>query len=354
MEIPASYRWLSKLPGDGGKRLLSRRTLLGSGFASLLAAQKPELSSFDLSLIDDSVTPNELFFVREHFPVPAVSSAGWKLSITGAVAKPFHLPYEEIPAQARRILPVTLECAENPVGGGMISHAEWTGLSLGSLLDRAGANPDAGYVRLSGADGFSRTIPVAKALHADTLVVYAMNGEKLPLSHGFPLRALIPGWYGMDSVKWLHQVEVLRDKGRESQPGYTRLNRSLLLGVQPAGPITAMNVKSAFSRPVDDAILVSRRFTIRGAAWAGENRVRQVEVSTDGGKSWQRAQLDEAAPSYSWALWAFEWKIPGPGQYRLSVRAADSQGRLQPAEREAGRADDYEQNAYHTIHVLVR
>jgi DMSO/TMAO reductase YedYZ molybdopterin-dependent catalytic subunit len=336
------------LPGDGGRRsTLSRRALLASAFAGLLKAQKAEVSGFDFSLLDQPVTPVELFFVREHFAPPAVSAAGWKLSVGGAVAAPLDISYEDLAERPRRKLPVTLECAENPVGGGLVSHAEWSGVSLASVLEQARPAADARFVRLSGADGFTRTIP----MHPDTLLASQMNGERLPLNHGFPLRAIIPGWYGMDSIKWLRRVDLL--SAAEAGQGYHRQVRSLLAGVRTTDPVTAMQVKSAFSRPVDGAILTRRRFVVRGAAWAGENRVRQVEVSTDGGKKWMAARLDSEAAPYAWVCWSYDWRIASAGAYDLSVRATDDQGRGQPVERASERADDYELNVPQTIRVTV-
>jgi DMSO/TMAO reductase YedYZ molybdopterin-dependent catalytic subunit len=234
----------------------------------------------------------------------------------------------------------------------MVSHAEWTGVPLHSLLGQL--PPEAKHVRLSGADGFSRAIPIAKAIHPDTLVAFGMNGSKLPPSHGFPLRAVIPGWYGMDSVKWLREVEVLTEEPMEDpRQGYVRLTRSLLAGTRAAGALTAMNVNSVFTRPVAGAILVGRRFTLRGAAWAGEHRVSQVEVSTDSGKSWKPARLDGEAAPYAWTLWSLPWTIPQPGSYELRVRATDERGRRQPADRSSERADGYELNQWQTIQVTV-
>jgi DMSO/TMAO reductase YedYZ molybdopterin-dependent catalytic subunit len=353
METHGSYKWHSRSPGDGGRPLLTRRLLLGSAFLPLLRAQKPELSSFDLSLLDDPTVPSELFFVREHFPAPAgVSAEGWKVVVRGLVVRAAEFSYDEIVSGSRRVLPVTIECAENPPGGGMVSHAEWTGVPLQSLLGKVG--PEARYVRLAGADGFSRVIPIAKALHTDTLVAFQMNGAKLPPSHGFPLRALVAGWYGMDSVKWLREVEVLAEEPLvDPRQGYVRLTRSLLAGARPAGAVTAMNVNSAFTRPVDGAILYGRRFTVRGVAWAGENRVRQVEVSTDGGASWSAVRLDGEAAPYAWSRWSFAWAIPGPGRYELRVRATDDQERSQPADRANDRADGYELNHWQAIRVTA-
>ena len=351
METLGFYRWPSKLPGNGGQLLLSRRVLLASAFPPLLRGQKAEVNAFDFSLLDEGNVPAELFFIREHFPAPAVSSAGWKLNVSGAVASPFEISYEELTTHPRRTLPVTLECAENPAGGGLVSHAEWTGVSLGALLQKAKVKTEGRFAKLSGADGFSRTIPLDKASHANTLIAHLMNGDRLPVNHGFPARAVIPGWYGMDSVKWLRGIELLESEPAASE--YVRLTRSLLVGTRSAGPVREMNVKSAFSRPLDGAILGGRKFTLRGAAWAGENRVRRVEVSVDAGKSWQDAQLSGVAAPYAWIHWAREWKIPGAGPYELAVRATDDQGREQPSERPSGRVDEYENNLWQRVRVTV-
>ena len=204
--------------------------------------------------------------------------------------------------------------------------------------------------RLSGADGFSRTIPIEKALHRDTLLAYRMNGEKLPGNHGFPVRAIIPGWYGMDSVKWLRSVELLASE--DPPPDYVRQVKSILGGTRPAEPVKEILVKSAFTRPRDGAILTSRRFILRGVAWAGENRIQQVDVSTDGGKNWQPAHVAAAQP-YAWTPWRLEWRLPRAGDHELIVRAKDDKGRQQPSERPFSRVDGYEQNVCQTIKVTA-
>src|SRR5262245_58577936 len=352
MEIPESYKWHSKCSGDGGQRLLSRRAFVVSTVAGLLSVrvQNGEVSSFDFSLLDEGTVPNELFFVRDHFPVPNTSSASWALSITGSVRKPLNIVFQDASRLPRKVLTATLECAENPIGGGLVSHAEWTGFALASVVE---PSPEARWARLSGADGFSRCIPIEKALHADTLIAYSMNGEKLPVNHGFPLRALVPGWYGMDSVKWLQRIELLPTEDTAASQDYVRVVRSLLAGTRYTTRLSSMLVKSAFARPLDGAILMSRRFTVRGAAWAGENRVRQVDVSTDGGKSWRAARLASDPLPYAWVQWTLEWKIPGSGEYELRVRAEDERGQRQPEVRAADRADGYELNSYQSIRVTV-
>ena len=356
MGIHGSYRWRLRSGGNCGQGItLSRRIFFASAFAPLLWAVEAEINDFDLSLIDEPVVPAELFFIREHFPAPRTSAAGWVLGVTGSVEKPLQISFDDLSTRPQKILPATIECAENPAGGGLISHAEWTGVSLASVIEQARPNSQANFVRLSGGDGFSRNIPIEKAMHPDSLVAVSMNGEKLPLKHGFPLRAVIPGWYGMDSVKWLHSMElrIEKDLSFSLRAPYVRSTRSLLSGDRPSGVVDAMNVKSAFSRPADGAILTHRRFPVRGAAWAGENRIRDVEVSTDGTKTWSKAQLSSEQQLYSWVLWTFDWSIPATGKYSLAVRATDDHGRTQPMERPANRADPYERNGYQRIEVTV-
>jgi DMSO/TMAO reductase YedYZ molybdopterin-dependent catalytic subunit len=331
------------------------------------ASRKAEISEFDLSLLGECTTPNDLFFVREHFPAPAIAAETWKLEFSGAIASPFAISYEELLQQPRQNLPATLECAENPAGGGLVSHAEWVGVSLGKLLEKARPSDGARFVRLHGFDSdpggdasYFRSLPLEKAMHPLTLLAHRMNGARLPPEHGFPLRAIIPGWYGMDWVKWLRLVEVSTEAGAspaKGGAGYTRKVRDFFSGSRTGRPVREVYVKSVFTRPMDGAILRGRRFVVRGAAWAGENRVQEVEISTDGGGTWQAARLsarDCAGPRpYAWILWEYDWKIAGPGKYSLAVRAKDDKGRLQPAERPSERLDPYEWDAWQRIGVTV-
>lgn len=339
MVIQESYRWRSKYYGER----LTRRVLLTSAFAALAPAQRPEVSPTDLSLIDDVAVPNELFFIREHFPQPDVlSAAAWKLSVAGR-----DYSFEDVMAKPGKTLPATLECAENATGGGLVSHAEWRGVPMASLLPE---NTKAPFLKLVSADGYSRTIPSSKALHPDSIVAYSMNGEKLPMNHGFPLRAIVPGWYGTDSVKWLRRMELVETE--EQSPAYLRRVKSFF-GTRDGERVAAMQVKSLFTRPQDGAILMKRRFILRGMAWAGENQVAKVEVSLDEATTWQTATLEGAPMLYSWRPWSYEWKIPHAGEYTLTVRARDDKGREQPRDRPSDRADEYERNEWLSVRVAV-
>jgi DMSO/TMAO reductase YedYZ molybdopterin-dependent catalytic subunit len=292
-------------------------------------------------LLDDWHTPNDLFFIRHHSAIPTVVPENCTLSIGGEVAAPYELHYQEL--KPARHLAATIECAENPVGGGLVGNADWTGIELRALLERAQPRPSARYVRLRGADGYERTIPLSKAAHS--LIAHRMNGDELAAPHGGPLRAVVPGWYGMDSVKWLRNVELV---GKNSDQTYLRQSER-----KPAEPVTAMLVKAAFARPLDGAVISGRWFLVRGAAWAGEDKIGAVEFSSDGGRSWKTARILDAAQPYAWVRWESEWTIEAQGDYELVVRASDDGGRAQPAARDSGRLDAYEQNSWQRAQVRV-
>ncbi|MCC6589594.1 MAG: molybdopterin-dependent oxidoreductase [Bryobacterales bacterium] len=318
----------------------------GSAFAAADSRQA-EVSAFDLSLLDQWQTPTELFFIREHFPAPAISAQGWTVAVAGVG----ELSFEQLLSMPRKTVPATIECAENPAGGGLVSHASWEGVSVAELMAKAQPKPDTRYLLMTAADGFARAIPLEKAKHPDTLLALRMNGQLIGAQHGGPARMLAPGWYGVDSLKWVRSLEFVAEM--PALKGYRRRTRSLLAGVTEGDPVSEVQVKSVFARPLDGAVLSGRKFIMRGAAWAGENAVKGVEVSADGGKSWMAAQLVGEARKYCWVHWQREWKIARAGEHQLVVRAIDDQGRTQPAERPANRADEYEQNHWQRIAVMV-
>jgi DMSO/TMAO reductase YedYZ molybdopterin-dependent catalytic subunit len=327
-------------PRGSSLAVCSRRRFMRQLSAGLAVCSVPagDISQFDFSLLDDRLTPNQLFFIRNHAATPRPAPHDWRLTIGGEVESTYSIDYRELVSYAARMTTCTLECAENPPGGGLVSTAEWSGVPLATLLERA--KPKAAFVRLRGADAsFARTIPMEKALHPDSLVAYRMNGADLPVAHGFPARVLIPGWYGMASVKWVEAIDVV---GTADNAGY-------ILG--DGKPVTAMLVKSAFARPLDGAVIFGRRFVVRGAAWTGEGRIGVVELSTDGGRSWSAATLLDAARPYTWVRWQSEWKIPAAGSHALIVRAVDDAGRTQPAGSPG--ACEYGQNAWQRVKVAV-
>lgn len=308
------------------------------------------------------VTANGDFFIRNHFKTPTIREENWNLEIGGMVANPLKLSYSDLLLSTSVRRPLTLECAGNLSGGNGVSTAVWSGLPLADLLKQSGVQDGAMAVNFYGADSgegegvpagthYVRSIPMEKAMDPSTLLAYEMNGAPLPPEHGFPLRALVSGWYGMDSVKWLTRVEV----SREPYKGYFQKER--YVAVKANGErqtITRMRVNSKFLRPSNDEEIRAKSYRIEGLAWAGERKIAKVEVRFDGNGAWQPAVLSESPGAMVWTPWSFAWSIPRAGKYVLEVRATDDGGNAQPVLRDPDRKDDYELNTPHRISVTVR
>ena len=302
------------------------------------------------------LTPAEHFFVRNHMHEPStLDASGWKLSVGGEVEKPFAISLAELAKLESHSVVNTLECAgngrafQNPkVPGvqwqkGAVSTGRFTGPRLRSLLQRAGVKGTGKHVMFRGLDEvpgkvppFVRSIPIAKAMDPDTLVATHLNGAPLPKHNGFPARAMVPGWIGAASCKWLAEIKVLDKEfeGNFMSPGYRMPNLQVKPGeaVKPEDthPVTALNVKSLISSPSDGLTLRSRAVIIQGVAWAGEADIERVDVSADGGDTWQAAELGKDKAPYAWRLFSFKWKAAKLGDYTILSRATDSQGRVQP------------------------
>jgi DMSO/TMAO reductase YedYZ molybdopterin-dependent catalytic subunit len=303
------------------------------------------------------LTPVPHFFVRNHMHEPAdLTAADWQLSIGGEVERPLTLSLTDLSKLEQHSVVNTLECAGNgrglhrpqvpgiQWGKGAVSTAKFSGPRLGDVLERAGVKPTGRHVMFRGLDEvpgkvppFIRSIPIEKALDPDTLTATHMNGAPLTKHHGFPARALVPGWIGSASCKWLTEVKVLESEfvGNFMNPGYRFPDQPVKPGdsVKPEDThvLTGLNVKSLISGPFDGSNLRSGKLTVHGVAWAGEADIVKVEVSTDGGSSWNQATLGREQARYAWRLWSFSWN-PKPGDYAIQSRATDSQGRVQPAE----------------------
>jgi DMSO/TMAO reductase YedYZ molybdopterin-dependent catalytic subunit len=313
----------------------------------------PENSETPLGQVRGWVTPNRLFFVRNHFPVPEVDLGSWRLRVGGLVDRSAEWTWDELAALPERTVFATVECAGNgrsflqpkepgvPWGAGAIGHAEWTGVPLRRVLERAGLRPGAAEVLFEGLDRgsepdhpepmpFARSLPLAKALHPDTLLATRMNGEPLEPSHGFPVRLFVPGWYGVASVKWLGRVEVLDRPFR----GYFQSTKYTVRRNGPDGTqavsVGPMTVKSEVVRPHPGDVLGLGTNRVFGVAWAGEEAVAAVEVSTDGGLTWARADLLGPQAPYSWTLWEYLWEAAEPGEHVLLARAVSAGGLVQP------------------------
>jgi len=302
------------------------------------------------------LTPVPHFFVRNHMHEPSELDAdSWRLTVGGEVEKPFTLTLAELSKLETHSVVNTLECAGNgrslhrpqvpgvQWGKGAVSTARFSGPRLRDILQRAGVKPTGKHVMFRGLDEvpgkvppFIRSIPVEKALDSDTLVATHMNGEALTRHHGFPARALVPGWIGAASCKWLTEIKIIESEfvGNFMSPGYRFPNQPIKPGdaVKPEDthPVTGLSVKSVISGPLEGSSLKAGKVTVHGTAWAGEADIVKVEISTDGGTSWNAARLGHDQAHYAWRLWTYDWKAKG-GDYTVLSRATDSQGRTQPA-----------------------
>jgi DMSO/TMAO reductase YedYZ molybdopterin-dependent catalytic subunit len=323
--------------------------------------KQPANLEMPFGTLDGFITPTERFYVRCHFPIPEIDERAWQLKIEGQVNDPVQFSLEELRQLTSQTITATLECAGNgrvflvpKVKGvqwelGAVGNAEWTGVPLRHLLKRAGIKADAREVVLEGADKgtiaelprpagqihFARSLPLAKAMD-DVLLAWEMNGRPLTAAHGFPLRAIVPGWYGMASIKWLQRIIVTDQpfNGYYQTVDYAFWRRD---GAGPTlVPLTEMQAKAQIARPENgETILAGGKYLIRGAAWSGESEVSKVEISFDGAKSWREATLAGDAKRNSWRLWRLDWNSPELGKHTLLARATDSHGRVQPLERNA-------------------
>ncbi len=308
------------------------------------------------------VTANPDFFIRNHFQTPQISSGAWNLEIMGLVSKPGKFSFSDLLLMSPVRLACTLECAGNVSGGKGVGTARWSGVPLAALLKQAEVKPQAACVVLHGADSgsgddvppgthFARAIPLEKALSDATILAYEMNGSPLPAEHGFPLRALVCGWYGMDSVKWLTRVEVLDQpfQGYFQQKHYVATERD---GATRA--VTRMLVSSKFLRPLPEEEIHDKIYRVEGVAWAGEGSIAKVEFRAGSKEPWQTATLESPPSPYIWTRWSYDWQVPGPGRYTLEARATDNEGNTQPMVRDAGRRDAYELNTIQRVNVSAR
>jgi sulfane dehydrogenase subunit SoxC len=308
------------------------------------------------------VTPLGLHYVLTHYDIPALDPTSWRLEIGGAVERPLSLALDELmrrPAVTSRVL---LECAGNgrarleprPVSQPWlleaVGTAEWTGTPLAPLLEEAGVSPGAVDVVFTGADhgvergveqDYARGLPLADALRPETLLVWAMNGAPLPPQHGAPLRLLVPGWYGMAQVKWLTRIDVAAEPftGFQNTTAY----RWKIEDDEAGAPVTRVLPRSLLAPPGWPDFMTRERYlragpvSLSGRAWSGRAPLTRVEVSTDGGDSWDVAALAPADPAhpFAWRAWTFVWGAR-PGSYELLTRASDEVG-SQPVEAEWNR-----------------
>ncbi len=359
------------LATGSGRRALAAVGDDGPRPTGLISRQRhPDNLEFPFSTLDPGrfLTPNPRFYVRTHFGVPDLDSETWRLGVEGEVERPFEIDYEELRRLPSKTVTALLECSGNgrvflpppqtsirwELGG--VSTAEWTGVPLAALLERAGVRSNAVEVILEGSDRgefrepdpktpgvipYARSLPLAKAKAPEVLLAYKMNGEDLPARHGHPVRAVVAGWYGMASVKWLRRV-VVTDRpfhGYFQTFMYAVWERRR--GVPDLVPVTDIQVKAQIARPAPfEVVPKGSRYPMIGAAWAGESDVAKVEVSNDGGETWAEAKLLGDPVKFAWRFWEYEWRTKERvGPQVVMARATDSRGRVQPMDRDPDRRD---------------
>jgi len=274
-------------------------------------------------LVGSEVTPNDAFYrVAIDIIDPTVDASNWSLVVNGLVGNPKTYTLDQVKALPQTTLYNTFECVSNVINGDLISNAKWTGVKLSDLLrDVGGPQSTAKYVVFYSVDGYSVGVPLSRAMLPDSMVAYLMNGQILPTRHGFPLRAVIPGLYGMMSAKWIKQISLLDSvyQGYWQTRGWTNdatVNTVAFIAMPDPGGQVSLG-KSGGS------------IILAGYAYAGDRGISRVEVSLDRGKTWHEAELKKPLASNTWALWAYEWQSPTQGEQFVYARATDGSGQLQ-------------------------
>lgn len=330
-----------------------------------LIQYNPQNYGTPLDALDgEFLVPNDLFFVRNHAPVPAIDPAEWRLSVSGLVETPLELSLDDLQSMDVRTFTSFLECSGNSRssfepnasgtqwGNTAVGNAEWTGVQLAAILERAGVQDGAVTVVSQGADfaEMNHGLPIGAALSPDTMVVWEMNGEPLPPVHGGPARLLVPGWGGIASVKWLISIDVIDDvfDGQYNTESYVIIDEF----ETPIRRVREMPVKSVIATPVAGAELDAGEQTIVGYAWSGYAAITMVEVSTDGGTNWSEANIVEEAGRLSWVKFEATWDAQ-PGETSLYARATDGLATRQPYSV-PWNAKGYQYNAIFEVPVNVK
>ena len=313
---------------------------------------------YDLRRLTTWATPNDEFYTFHQTTTQQVDAASYRLKISGFVERPREFTLDQIKARAdRREIPVTLECSGNSPRpnrmSGLLSNGVWTGVGLASILKECGLRPEAREVVFLGLDmekekkaaagnqefetPHGRSVYVQDALNPEAMLAFSLNGQPLPAEQGFPLRLILPGWYGMTQIKWLGRIQVL-DRRYEGQH-MTRNYLAVRTVDTPDGPmwldtsISKTNMKSLVARVAKRRAANDTEFRITGPAWGGQVPIAHVDVQIDDGP-WQRATLEPSRGPYAWRLWSLTVKNLAPGTHKLHSRATDANGKVQPAPAE--------------------
>jgi DMSO/TMAO reductase YedYZ molybdopterin-dependent catalytic subunit len=316
-----------------------------------LVKRAPFNAETPAAALADAMTPTSQIFVRSNFAVPTLPGETHRVTLAGAVARELDVSVGELRSMRSscRDIAVTMECAGNsrlhlcplPTGelwsNGALSTSRWTGYPLRQLLESAGIDAQAIEILVEGADAgttsdgttavFSRSLPIAEAMRDDVLLAFDVNGEPLTAAHGAPLRLIVPGWYGMASVKWVTRISALTRhfEGYFQNQRYVYEERG-----RSTTPVTRMRVKSLITSPSDGETIERGTMEIAGWAWSGHGRIVRVEVAVDEGGGWREAKVQEARSDHAWVRWDLQWEADQPGRHVLRSRATDAAGNSQP------------------------
>ncbi|MED4017956.1 sulfite oxidase [Sutcliffiella cohnii] len=315
---------------------------------------QPENQETPIQFIKNNIISERLFFRRNHFSYPNLTYSSYWLPVNGHVRNPQLFSLQNIMSLPSKTLTVVLECAGNKrsffepkVFGeqwekGAISQGVWKGVPLKTLLQLAHIKEGALEVVVEGYDvgkrtdtdkvySYARSLPIEKALHEDTLVAYEYNGGPIPFKHGFPLRLIVPQWYGMASVKWVKQITIVNRafSGPFQTVDYVYYPKKD--SDEGATPVTTMRVNSSIQKPLNREILTTGVHEINGIAWTGKGLIVKVEISTDSGQTWTEVKLRNK-DQYSWIDWSYDWEVAEKGEYTILSKATDSHGRVQRKE----------------------
>lgn len=285
------------------------------------------------ALLASEITATDLFYRVDINPIPpTVDVNSWRLEIKGLVSQTLTINYEELRAMPSVQQIATLECISNKIGNDLIGTAIWNGIRLKDLLEKSEVKPDARYIVFRCADGYDVGIPLERGLQEGSILAYGMNGETLTTKHGYPVRAIIPGLYGMMNPKWITEIELVGEiyegywqkKGWANNAQYNTHSFIVIPGNDP--------VRKVFRNLGALNIVVGEEIPIAGVAFAGDRGISKVEVSSDGGATWKEARIKDPLSPYTWVLWTTELNVTMKGNHRIIVRATDKTGKIQTAE----------------------
>ncbi len=355
---------------------IQARASAGTAPELIVRSRRPIDLETPVSALDGAITPNDAFFVRSHFEAPAEQTLTAPISVGGLVARLLSLSLNDLADMDHVKVAAVLQCSGNGrafhkpnVPGlawerGAVGCAEWEGIRLVDVLERARLKSDVRHVHFLGADRppspktplYLRSIPIEKALHRDTILATRMNGEPLPILHGGPVRLVVPGWTGNHWMKWVCSIQAsdVEAPGFYMQTGYRLLRRPLPQGVTatPADlvPVTFMNVKSLITHPIEGAVLSSGPLEIRGVAWTGEGHVTKVEVGVN--SQWSEAALEGEPKPWAFRRWRLKRIVRDGGPLSLMACATDSSGATQP-EASPWNKSGYLWNGYDRVSIKI-